>query len=114
MPFQSNCRLAYIICEIDPPTGFILSDEVTGNHPLTTKNKSTVVTEKDNKPNEMTLKKTDFTDGKPVLGAVITIFDEDGEVYYEGRTDENGEILITELPAGRYTFKETTSPTDMQ
>lgn len=99
----------YHLREIDPPTGFILSDEVT-EITLTTKNKSTVVTEKDNKPNEMTLKKTDFTDGKPVPGAVITIFDEDGEVYYEGKTDENGEILITELPAGKYTFKETTSP----
>lgn len=100
---------SYRLQEIDPPTGFILSDEVV-KVSLSTENKNTVVIERTNVGNEMVLKKTDLTNGKPVAGATITIYKESGDVFFEGKTDENGEIKLKEVPAGKYTYKETTAP----
>lgn len=64
----------YHVKEIDPPTGFILSDEAT-EITISTDNKSTAVLERANKANEMTLKKSDITNGMPVPDATITIYD---------------------------------------
>lgn len=33
-----------------------------------------------------------------------------GDVFFEGKTDENGEIVLKEVPAGKYTYKETIAP----
>ena len=95
--------------EIDPPTGFILSDEVV-DVSITTDNKTTAVIDRTNVGNEMVLKKTDLTNGKAVAGATIVIYDESGDVFFEGKTDENGEIVLKEVPAGKYTYKETIAP----
>lgn len=99
----------YFVREITPPTGFIVSDEVI-EVDVTLDNKATIVYERTNKGNEVTLRKTDITTGKPVAGAVIEIYDKDGEVYFAGKTDENGEITLKEIPAGTYTYKETIAP----
>ncbi len=99
----------YHVKEIGPPTGFILSDEVT-EITISTDNKSTAVLERANKANEMTLKKSDITNGMPVPDATITIYDASGAVFFEGKTDENGEIYLSEVPAGKYTYKETIAP----
>lgn len=99
----------YKLREIDPPTGFILSDEVV-EVSITTDNKNTAVIDRTNVGNEMVLKKTDLTNGKPVAGATITIYDESGDIFFESKTDENGEIMLKEVPAGKYTYKETIAP----
>lgn len=99
----------YKLQEIDPPTGFILSDEVV-DVSITTDNKNTAVIDRTNVGNEMVLKKTDLTNGKAVAGATIAIYDEAGDVFFEGKTDENGEIVLKEVPAGKYTYKETIAP----
>lgn len=65
----------YKLQEIDPPTGFILSDEVV-EVSITTDNKNTAVIDRTNVGNEMVLKKTDLTNGKAVAGATIAIYDE--------------------------------------
>lgn len=90
-------------------TGFILSDEVV-DVSITTDNKNTAVIDRTNVGNEMVLKKTDLTNGKAVAGATIAIYDEAGDVFFEGKTDENGEIVLKEVPAGKYTYKETIAP----
>lgn len=100
---------SYRLQEIDPPTGFILSDEVI-DISISIDNKSTVVIERTNEGNEMVLKKTDLTNGKPVADATITIYTASGDMYFEGKTDEKGEIILKEVPAGKYTFKETAAP----
>lgn len=99
----------YKIKEIQPPAGFILSDEVK-TVTLTTEDKETAVFERTNKANEVTLTKTDLTTEKPVPGATMEIYDKEGKLFCKGVTDENGEITVKELPAGAYTFRETSSP----
>lgn len=99
----------YHVQEIDPPTGFILSDEVT-EITISTDNKNTVVFERSNEANKMTLKKSDIVNSKPVPNASVTIYDASGTVFFEGKTDENGEIHLSEVPAGKYTYKETIAP----
>lgn len=100
----------YFVREITPPTGFIVSDEVI-EVDVTLNNKATIVYERTNKGNEVVLKKSDITTGKPVAGATIEIYDSEGRTYFEGKTDENGEIHLKEVPAGTYTYKETITPT---
>ncbi len=57
------------------------------------------------------LEKSDLTDGKPVEGAEITIYNDKGEEVFKGKTDENGKTVITGLEGGKtYTFKETIHP----
>lgn len=99
----------YYVREITPPTGFIVSDEVIEVN-VTLDNKATIVYEKANKANEVRLKKTDITTGKPVLGAMIEIYNADGTIFFSGKTDENGEIVLREVPAGSYTYRETVAP----
>ena len=99
----------YFVREITPPTGLIVSDEVI-EVDVTLENKATIVYERTNKGNEVVLKKSDITTGKPVAGATIEIYDSEGRTYFEGKTDENGEIPLKEIPAGTYTYKETIAP----
>ena len=40
----------------------------------------------------------------------MEIYDNEGKLFHEGVTDENGKITVKELPAGAYTFRETISP----
>ena len=61
-------------------------------------------------PTEVTLSKIDLVDGRLVANAVIEILNSDREIVFTGKTDENGEITVTHLPAGTYTFKETKAP----
>ena len=71
---------------------------------------SPVVIDLENEMNEVTLEKTDLVTGNPVVGAVIQIFDEAGDLVREVTTDENGQVLIKGLPAGTYTFREVLAP----
>ena len=99
----------YKVKEVAPPAGFILSDEIK-TVTLTTEDKETAVFERTNKANEVVLIKTDFTTEKPVPGATVEIYDNEGKLFYKGVTDENGKITVKELPAGAYIFRETISP----
>ncbi len=44
--------------------------------------------------------KTDLVDGTPIPNVEIKIFTENDELVYVGETDENGKIVITDLPVG--------------
>ncbi len=71
---------------------------------------SPVVIDLENEMNEVTLEKIDLVTGNPVVGAVIQLFDEAGDLVREVTTDENGQVLIKGLPAGTYTFREVLAP----
>ena len=96
----------YYVKEVVPPAGFILSDEVIEVE-ITTDNKATIVFERTNDQTHIVLKKTDLTTGKPVYEAYIEIKNSKGEIIFDEETDLNGEIILYELPADTYTFKET-------
>ena len=44
--------------------------------------------------------KTDLTTGEPIPNVEIKIFTENDELIFVGKTDENGKIIITDLPVG--------------
>lgn len=57
--------------------------------------------------------KTDFVDDTPLPDTGIRITDEDGNVVFEGYTDENGKIVI-KLPVGTYYYQEFDAPKGYQ
>lgn len=61
-------------------------------------------------PTEVTLSKVDLIDGRLVANAKFEILDAYGGIVFTGKTDENGEIIVSHLPVGTYTFRETQAP----
>lgn len=96
----------YYVKEVIPPAGYIISDEVIEVE-VTTDNKTTIVFERTNNPNEVVLKKLDLTTGEPIYGATIQIKNSAGVVVFDDITDAKGEIVLPKLPADTYTYCET-------
>ena len=99
----------YKIKEVQPPAGFILSDEVK-TVTLTTEDKETAVFELTNKANEAKVRKLDSHTKQPLANATIKVTDSSGKVFFEGKTGADGYITMKELPAGRYTWQEVIAP----
>ena len=99
----------YKIKEIQPPAGFILSDEVK-TVTLTTEDKETAVFELTNKANEAKVRKLDSHTKQPLANADIKVTDASGDVFFEGKTGTDGYINMFELPAGKYTWQEVVAP----
>lgn len=59
---------------------------------------------------ELEFTKTDLVTGNPLPDTKIEIFTENGVKVFEGRTDENGKIIITDLPVGKYFILESDAP----
>lgn len=99
----------YKVKEVQPPAGFILSDEVK-TVTLTTEDKETAVFELTNKANEVKVHKLDSHTKQPLANATIKVTDASGKVFYEGKTGADGYITMKELPAGKYTWQEIAAP----
>ena len=54
--------------------------------------------------------KSDYSNSKTLPNTLIEIYNENEELVYSGRTDENGKIVITELPVGKYYILEKEAP----
>ena len=59
---------------------------------------------------ELEFTKTDLVTGDPLPDTKIEIFTENGVKVFEGRTDDNGKIIITDLPVGKYFILESDAP----
>lgn len=99
----------YALSERIQRIGFKFTDD-TWEVEITKDSEAVIELVIENEANEVTLKKTDITTGDPVPGATIEIYDESGKLYHKGITDESGEIYMREIPAGKYTYKETICP----
>lgn len=98
----------YTVKERETKAGFILSDE---EHSVTISgDKSTVKLKLTNTPNTVMLEKLDITDSDALPGAVIEVTNEAGEIVFTGETNNDGSVVLHELPAGSYTWKETVAP----
>ncbi|MBN2878214.1 MAG: Cys-Gln thioester bond-forming surface protein [Clostridia bacterium] len=99
----------YIIKEVLAPSGFILDDT---EYAVTISDDETIVYTLHiaNCPIEVALIKTDSINDSPVEGSDIEIYDSENNPAASGTTDINGQIILSELPAGDYTFKETNAP----
>ena len=54
--------------------------------------------------------KTDFSESETLPNTLIEIYTESDELVFSGRTDDNGKIVIEELPTGKYYILEKEAP----
>lgn len=54
--------------------------------------------------------KSDYSNSKTLPNTLIEIYNENDELVYSGRTDENGKITIDKLPVGKYYILEKEAP----
>lgn len=54
--------------------------------------------------------KTSISDGKPLPNTLISIFNENDEEIFSGRTSSDGKIIIKNIPAGRFYILEREAP----
>ena len=109
----------YYLKEISVPDGWLLS---TDKYPvkLTSENKAAsenVITVYLDEPilnrliyTPVTITKTDITGAKKLPGALIEVYDADGNTIFREYTNANGEISNIPVVPGTYTFKETYAP----
>lgn len=96
----------YVICEIQAPVGYILSDK---QYPVTiNEDADTVEITAENEAITVEISKQDIY-GSELAGAEMQLVDENGEVIDEWVSDATNHV-ISELKAGKYTLKETAAP----
>lgn len=96
----------YIVCEIEAPTGYILSDE---SYPVTISEYGEIIEiTAVNKPITVEISKQDVY-GNELAGAKMQLENSDGKVVEKWTSDGTNHV-VTELPAGDYTLKEIAAP----
>ena len=96
----------YIVCEVEAPTGYILSDE---SYPVTISEDGEIIEIiAVNKPITVEISKQDVY-GNELAGAEMQLENSDGEVVDKWTSDGTNHV-VTELPAGDYTLKEIAAP----
>ena len=96
----------YIVCEIEAPTGYILSDE---SYPVTISEDGEIIEIiAVNKPITVEISKQDVY-GNELAGAEMQLDNSDGKVVEKWTSDGTNHV-VTELPAGDYTLKEIAAP----
>ena len=96
----------YTLREETAPAGYLVAEDVLFTV------KDTDVEQKVEMKDDYTkveITKSDITDGKPVIGAKLTIFDKDGKEVESWVTEEKPHY-IEKLPVGEYTLREVTTP----
>ena len=96
----------FLVCEIEAPTGYILSDKVYQVN--ITEDGQTVEITAENKPITVEFSKRD-TEGNELKGAKLQIVDEKGNVIEEWISDGTNHI-VKKLKAGKYVLTETAAP----
>ncbi|MBR6581198.1 MAG: hypothetical protein IKK66_07840, partial [Ruminococcus sp.] len=96
----------YVICEIQAPDGYILSDK---QYPVTiNEDGDTVEITAENEAITVEISKQDIY-GDELAGAEMQLINENGELIDEWVSDGTNHV-VTELPAGKYVLKETAAP----
>ena len=109
----------YYIKELSVPNGWLLGAQtypvtLTPDHKASGENVITVYLDQPILNRLMytpvTLTKTDITGAEKLPGALIEVYDVEGNIIYREYTDANGEISDIPIVPGTYTFKETYAP----
>ena len=109
----------YYIKELSVPDGWLLGAQtypvtLTPDHKASGENVITVYLDQPilNRLiyTPVTLTKTDITGAEKLPGALIEVYDAEGNIIYREYTDANGEISNIPVVPGTYTFKETYAP----
>lgn len=105
--FESIPLGDYIVCEIAPPTGYIVSDE---KYPVTvSEDAQTVEITIENKPISVNIRKQDLY-GNELAGAEMRVVTADG-FPVDAWTSDGSSHTISALPAGSYVLIENAAPT---
>ena len=96
--------------EFDAPEGYVLPEEkfqfeITEDGQIV----KGVMTNK-KITGDVLITKVDVVTSEPLPDTGIRIYDEDGNIIVEGRTDENGEFYFEELEYGKYYYQEFDAP----
>ena len=104
-------NLDEIICsveEIETPDGYVLDAQHKDIRLEWGKTKTLTYT--NYKKPGLTITKYDEATGEPLANAEFSIARKGGSVIYEGQTDVNGKIFLSDLAEGWYTVTETAAP----
>ena len=104
----------FYIIETEAATGYRLSEEkvyfeIKENGEVV---KSNMTNEK--KKGTLEFTKVDFSTSEPLPNTLIEIYNENDELVFSGRTDEEGKIIIEELEYGKYYIIEKEAPEGYQ
>ncbi len=118
----------YYIKEISPPDGYTKSTDVVSVRVEEDSNdsKKLIVSYKNgdqpyssetlefvNNPIDIEFTKHD-SNGNPLAGAEFTLYEENGTTVFEDRdpvtSDDDGKVVFTVIPVGKYVIKETKAP----
>jgi len=100
----------YYYQEITAPDGYLIDNE---KHYFEIKeNNETITEELINEPIKgiFEFTKTDYNTNKPLANTIVEIYSEEGELLYSKETNEEGKIIINNLPYGKYYFIEKVAP----
>ena len=103
----------YFYREYDAPEGYVLDETA---YPFSIKEDGEIVkAEMTNRKIEGTLEltKKDVADEKALPNAGFRIYDEEGNVVAEGKTDKNG-VAVFKLTYGKYSYQEYDAPEGYQ
>jgi len=100
----------YYIIEKEAVTGFVITEEKV--YFEIKEDGKIVKAEMTNRPILGTLEftKVDISTSEPLPNTLIEIYNENEELVFSGRTDENGMIVIEELRYGKYYVLEKEAP----
>lgn len=104
----------YYVKELNTIEGYILSDEYHEVNLNYIDDKTNIVEETIKLVNskiicDVTYVSTDES-SKGINGIEINLYDESDNIIYNGKTDGNGEIIIENLPYGKYYIKQESVP----
>lgn len=105
---------SYYIKEYDASEGYLLSDEIIKFE--IKENGEIIKAVMTNKPitGKLEFTKIDFSTSETLPDTVIEIYNDNDELIFTGKTDENGKIIIEELTYGKYYILEKEAPKGYQ
>ena len=100
----------YYYKELSPSPGYIIDNEK--HYFEIEENKQTIKEELFNEPIKGTFEflKKDYNTGTPLKDTTIGIYNEDDELLYQEITNDEGKIIIENIPYGKYYFVELAAP----
>lgn len=98
-----------LICFVLPGTGYAADQKSDSSKDLRGKVEEKVSETSDDKKVQLTFSRED-EDGDPLAGSVITVYDDDDEKVWKGKTNKKGVCTWENPKDGEYSFKETKAP----
>jgi len=104
----------YYILEKEASTGYVITTEKV--YFEVKDNGEIVKAEMQNKPimGSVEITKVDISTGEVLPNTLIEVYNENDELVFSGRTNEEGKILIENLKYGKYYFIEKEAPEGYQ